>query len=274
MTTEPVRARADWLALREPADAAARSADLVREVRRHLPAAGPLRIHDLGCGTGSMARWLAPRLRGPQHWVMDDRDAELLPRVAADPPGPAGDGTRVTVETRRRDITRLDPGRLAGASLVTASALLDMMTGPQLRRFVDVCARPGCAVLVALSVTGRIELTPADPLDERVAAAFNAHQQREADEGPRLGPDAVTAAVAAFRGLGREVVTRPSPWLLGPDNRELATAWFAGWLGAAVEQQPDLGPVAGAYAERRRAELAAGELSVVVHHMDLLVRPA
>ena len=40
-------------------------------------------IHDLGSGTGSMSRWLAPRLPGPQHWVLHDRDADLLARAAA-----------------------------------------------------------------------------------------------------------------------------------------------------------------------------------------------
>ncbi len=43
-------------------------------------------IHDLGGGTGAMGRWLAPMLRGPQHWVVHDRDADLLAVAAATPP--------------------------------------------------------------------------------------------------------------------------------------------------------------------------------------------
>ncbi len=58
-------------------------------------------IHDLGCGTGAMGRWLAPLLPGPQHWVLHDRDADLLEVAAADAPGPAADGAPVTVEARR-----------------------------------------------------------------------------------------------------------------------------------------------------------------------------
>ena len=99
MTTEPVRASSDWLALREPADAAARSVELVDMLRPYLPN-DPLEIHDLGCGTGSMARWLAGQLPGPQKWVLHDRDAELLEVAAASPPAQAADGTAVTVETR------------------------------------------------------------------------------------------------------------------------------------------------------------------------------
>ena len=129
-------------------------------------------IHDLGCGTGSMGRWLAPRLPGPQHWVLHDRDADLLDAAAPTP------RRGVTVETRRSDITRLTPGDLAGATLVTASALLDMLTADELARLRRRLRRRELPALLTLSVAGRVELTPADPLDRRVAAAFDAHQRR------------------------------------------------------------------------------------------------
>ncbi|HEV8055180.1 MAG TPA: methyltransferase domain-containing protein, partial [Nocardioidaceae bacterium] len=153
MTTEQVRASSEWLTMREPADAAARSTELVEMIRPYQATDRGTEIHDLGCGTGSMARWLAAQLTGPQHWVLYDRDATLLTLVATDPPDEASDGAPVTVETRRRDITRLDPGELAGALLITASALLDMMTAEELQRLVAACARPGCAVLITLTIT-------------------------------------------------------------------------------------------------------------------------
>ncbi len=93
MTSEPVRAGAGWLHLREPADAEARSGELVDILRPHLPS-GPLQIHDLGGGTGSMARWLAPRLDGPQRWVLHDRDAELLHLADELPPPRSRNGAR------------------------------------------------------------------------------------------------------------------------------------------------------------------------------------
>jgi hypothetical protein len=168
-------------------------------------------IHDLACGTGAMGRWLAPLLPAPQHWVGHDWDAELLAIAAADLPGPAADGAPVVVETRRTDITRVDPDDLADASLITASALLDLMTGDELARLAGVCAAPGCPVLLTLSVAGRVDLAPADVLDSRVAAAFDAHQRRMTAAGRLLGPDAAGAAVSEFRRAGAEVVVRPSP---------------------------------------------------------------
>jgi hypothetical protein len=256
MSATAVRVAPEWLALREPADAAARSAELAERLARHLPA-GPLVIHDLGGGSGSMGRWLAPRLPGPQHWVVHDRDADLLELAAATTPRAA------TVEVRQSDITRLAPRDLAGADLVTASALLDLLTGDELAGMLRACA--GLPMLIALTVVGRVTLTPEEPLDARLGAAFDAHQRR----GGLLGPDAVPAALAALDGA--EVVVRPSPWRLG--GGWLTAEWLEGWIAAACEQQPELAAEAGAYHERRLAQAAAGELAVTVDHADLLVLP-
>jgi hypothetical protein len=248
-----------WLALREPADAAARARDLVDELRRHLPTADRQVIHDLGCGTGSMGRWLAPLLPGPQHWILHDRDPELLRAATLD-------GTAVTFETKQSDINRLNPDALADATLMTASALLDMLTADELIGIVELCIATGCPALLTLSVAGRVELAPADPLDGRVAAAFNAHQRRTTERGALLGPDAPVVATKEFARRDAEVIVRPSPWHLGASDASLIAEWFAGWVGAACEQDPELAPLMDAYGRRRLA-------GVTVDHVDLLVLP-
>src|SRR3954453_4950929 len=272
MTTEQVRAASEWLTLPEPADAEARAGDLVTQLRASLPTDRTALVHDLGCGAVSMARWLARRLNGAQHWVMFDRDADLLPLAAQHPPRLAADGAVVTIETHRRDITRLRSGELAGTDLITASALLDMMTADELDRLGATCAEADGPVLISLDPTGRVKLAPWDPFDEIVADAFNAHQRRDTSGGPLLGPDAVTAAVEGFRRLGLDVLAKPSPWRLGPDHAALTAEWFTGWLDAACEQRPELRGPAVAYARRRLTEASAGELSLTVYHQDLLVR--
>ena len=273
MSAPKIRVSRGWLALREPADAAARALELVERLGRQPPTSGRWVIHDLGCGTGAMGRWLAPLLLGPQHWVLHDRDTELLEVAAADLPGFAADGAAVTIETTPSDITRLRPGDLAGATLITASALLDLLTAEELAQVIAVCASPRCPLLLTLSVVGHVQLTPAEHLDRRVAAAFDAHQRRVTERGRLLGPDAAALAVQQLSPLGAEVVVRPSPWGLGPSQADLAAEWFTGWVGAASEQEVELADETELYVRRRLAQAAAGELAVIVDHVDLLVSP-
>jgi hypothetical protein len=273
MRDEVTRVGREWLRLREPADAAARASDLVERLERHLLPTGPRVIHDLGGGTGAMGRWLTRLLPGPQHWVVHDWDTDLLQVATADFPGPAADGAAVTVETRQSDITRLSPTDLRDASLITASALLDLLTENELAALVGVCAGAGCPILLTLSVVGRVVLTPGDPLDPQVAAAFDAHQRRATPRGRLLGPDAVTLAAEKFGSLGAEVLVRPSPWRLGAVQADLAAAWFTGWVGAACEQQVELAVETEVYTRRRLAQATAGQLAVTVDHTDMLVLP-
>jgi hypothetical protein len=273
MSAEEIRVAPGWLALREPADAEARARDLADALGRALPTSGSRAIHDLGCGTGSIGRWLAPLLAGPQHWVLHDRDADLLTLAAAAVPGPAADGAPVTVEARRTDIARMRPRDLAGATLITASALLDLLTAAELDRLAGLWAGAGCPVLLTLSVIGSVEIAPADPLDRRVAAAFDAHQRRTTERGRLLGPTAVDFAAEAFRRLGADVLVRPSPWRLGPAHTALAVEWLTGWVGAAREQEPELAGQCESYARRRLEQASAGRLTVTVGHADLLVLP-
>lgn len=272
-TAPSIRVSRDWLALREPADTAARARDLIWHLVRVLRPTSHSVIHDLGCGTGAMGRWLAPLLAGPQHWVVHDCDADLLELAAAQAPGPAADGAVVTVEGRQSDVTRLSGDDLAGATLITASALLDVLTEHELARLVAACCGAGCPALLTLSVVGRVELTPADPLDRRVAVAFDAHQRRTTERGRLLGPDALALAVRLFARSGMEVLVRPSPWQLGSPESDLAAEWFIGWVGAACEQDVELAAETDGYRQCRLQQASAGGLAVTVDHADLLVLP-
>jgi hypothetical protein len=267
VSAAPVRVSPAWLVLREPADAAARSAQLAARLAARLPADGDLVIHDLGGGSGAMGRWLAPRLRGGQHWVVHDRDADLLELALAEPPA------AVSVEARQSDIAALGPHDLAGASAIVASALLDLMTADELAGMLRTCIAIGCPLLLALTVVGRVALEPADPLDAHMAAAFDAHQRRTTAAGRLLGPDALATAATLLRGSGAEVLVRPSPWRLGAGDAGLTAAWLEGWIGAACEQEPALLDRADGYRELRLAQAVTGQLTATVNHADLLVLP-
>jgi hypothetical protein len=251
----------EWLALREPADAEARAVSLLDPLWSAL-GGHEVVVRDLGSGTGSMSRWLTHRLPGPQEWILTDRDPVLLAVAAASLPA-------AVLEVR--DLTLLTSADLAGTDLVTGSALLDLLTEAEVTRLVEACVTGACPALFTLSVTGRVTLDPADPLDEAVTRAFNDHQRRTVDGRTLLGPDAVAVTAAAFERAGAVVHRAPSPWRLGSDQSDLVAAWLRGWVSAASEQDEDLH--LGEYLRHRLAECAAGELTATVHHEDLLALP-
>ena len=68
----------DWLALREPADAAARSDSLTRTITDVVAPCDPVRVLDLATGTGANLRYLVERLPPRQDWL--DKTDDYLRR--------------------------------------------------------------------------------------------------------------------------------------------------------------------------------------------------
>jgi hypothetical protein len=149
-----------------------------------------------------------------------------------------------------------------------------MLTAEEIERVVAACAGAGCPALLAISVIGRVELLPADPLDAAVVAAYNAHQRRTVEGRGPLGPHALDATADAFRRYGADVRLADSPWRLDAGHGELIAQWLRGWLDAAREQDPEMAAPLDRYAIRRLAQAATERLSVVVWHRDLLALPA
>jgi len=260
-----------WLALRAGADDAARSVGLAAALAALLPPA-PVVLHDLGAGTGGMTRWLAPRLAGPQQWVLHDGDAGILDQL--DLRSAVDDAGRpVAAQTVVAHLDALHPGVFRGAAGVTASALLDVITRAEARRIVAACVDAGTPALFALSVTGEVELDPPHSADAVIGRAFNAHQRRKAHGRRLLGPGAAGVVAALFADAGWQVRREATPWRLGPADAELVLEWLDGWVAAAVAQRPELGTDAAGYLDHRRAQVADGALSVVVGHEDVLAWP-
>jgi hypothetical protein len=252
-----------WLALREPADASARSTEVTTRVLAALAGRVPVRAVDLGCGTGSNVRYLSSPARLPDalEWRLVDHDPALL--------AIARDTLPHVVETRVADLR--DPGDdvFAGCDLVTASALLDLVSESWLARFVDASRRAGACVLVALNYDGRIDCTPVDHDDAFVRDLVNRHQRTDKGFGPALGPDAGLRAASLLRAAGYDVVMAKSDWLLGAAEAELQRQLIAGWAAAAAELSPPDADRICAWAGRRLAHVTDGTSRLIVGHDDV-----
>lgn len=283
---------ADWLALREPFDAAARATALARELRAQLGVgshAAPLSVVDLGCGAGANLRYLAPLIGGTQHWRLVDHDAALLAAALATTRAWAlGRGARVenrgdvlhvraaqfacALTCEQRDLRTIAAIELPERGLVTAAALLDLVSAEWLESLAARCARAAAHVLFALTYDGRTECKPQDPDDAAVLALFNRHQHGDKGFGPALGPDAARAAETTFLKHGYAVRSEPSDWRISSEARAMQHALLDGWLGAAVEIAPDRHVAIAAWHERRCGLVATGRSTLRVGHADLVGR--
>lgn len=263
---------ADWLALREPADHAARDEALTRTLAAHLPREARMRAVDLGAGAGSNVRYLLPRLPQITHWTLVDHDAGLLD-VARRSLAPAAASAGVTIATQVADLRDLASLPLDGCRLVTGAALLDLVSAAWLDGLAARCAAARAHVLFTLSYDGRLACTPDDPWDARVRDLVNAHQRTDKGFGPALGPDATAAAVRAF-GAGRTsdgaVHTAASDWVLGAADAELQRQLVAGWAQAAQAIAPHDAEAISAWRTRRLDAIAHGRSTIRVGHRDLL----
>lgn len=252
---------AEWLALREPADTAARAPRVTQAIAVAMAGRSPLRVADLGCGTGSNVRYLAPRLPQPQAWRLVDHDAALL--------ATARNLVPLAVDIRVADLRELDPSVIDGCDLVTASALLDLVSDAWVRRFASLCHAAGTSVLVVLNYDGRTECIPADADDSVVRDLVNAHQRTDKGFGPALGPDSGARTAQALADAGYHVVVEKSDWVMGPDQAALQRALIGGWADAAVELRPADAERIRAWQARRLAHIDAGTSTVRVGHDDV-----
>lgn len=245
----------DWLALREPADARARAPGLLRRLTEWAGGRELLAV-DLGCGTGSTWRALAP-LAPNLRWRLCDNDPALLAEAAR----------RTGAETLQVDLAADPETALEGAGIVTASALYDLVSADWIARFVAALPR-GAALHAALTYDGVETWSPTPPHEAAGLAAFHAHQRGDKGFGESLGPDAAGALAAALVSEGWKVEMAPSPWRLGPTDAGLIAALAEG-SADAVRQSSAL--TAEAFAEWKAGRLAATQ--VEVGHTDLLALP-
>jgi SAM-dependent methyltransferase len=261
---------ADWLSLREPFDLRARNPAVLNALLGSVTAKPNLRIVDLGCGTGSTLRALAPRFSAGQHWRFVDYDRALLVRAAE-----SAVALEVSATTIAADLNReLETVLAEPADLITTSALLDLVSDAWLERLIDCAGARAAPVYAALSYDGRVELAPGHPLDEAVLGAVNLHQRGDKGFGPALGPSAAETALAKFTQRGFSVVHGRSDWVASEQDVAFQSELVRGWAAAAREMGKIAAHDLESWLAFREEEIAAGCSSLRVGHIDFFAAPA
>ena len=227
----------EWLNLREASDHRARDRHLLKTAANWL---NDLKskdkvIVDLGSGTGSTIRGLnryttlAPSIQ----WRLVDNDPELLAEAIH------RHSEDYSIESFLVDLSATQKLPLESVSLITASALLDLVSGDFIRDFCQLIReknedRP-VGFYSALNYDGCIKWTPFHSLDAAILMNFNADQRRDKGFGPALGPDATDFLKTQFHSTKFQCLSAKSPWLLGSADYQLTESLINGISGVAIQ---------------------------------------
>lgn len=271
----------EWLALREPADGAARNGQILAACAQAFAGRDELSVCDLGAGTGASLRAFADLLPPRQRWTLVDHDEANLAAAGKRLSAWAGrvqvqenelilfrGERRIVVERVRRDLALEPRCWPAGTDLVTASALFDLASGGWIGRFAAALAADRLPLLATLTFDGTIVLDPPHRLDATIAGAFRAHQERDKGFGPAAGCHATDILAVRLKNAGYVVTVGDSPWQLAPPMEGLRAAFLDG-VEAAVTETGPLDP------QDIAAWRAAGQAAqaIMVGHRDLFAAP-
>jgi len=266
--------------LREPVDRAARVSTLLPQIAncRH--------IVDLGAGTGANLRYLAPLIGGKQDWTLVEHDATLVNAIPeclsewAD--SVVNDRDELSIQGATFDCcvriaqidlsTQLNQLAIPAGTLVTASALMDLVSEHWLKQLVKRCAQAAAPVWFALMYDGRMQCDPEEPEDEIVRSLFNEHQRTNKGFGPALGPSAAEMTKELLAANGYQTSHTRSDWQLTPDMRDIQHTLVRGWYDAVREYTPRARQLE-VWFERRRAHIEAGVSTLIVGHTDVVASP-
>jgi SAM-dependent methyltransferase len=254
---------AEWLALREPVDHRSRNQGLQADVLDYLAQikpvqAGSIRIVDLGSGTGSNLRALAPHLNAFQHWTLVDHDPALLQaaRIAllawaddvansdanqtmstgiapVEPITITKNSKAMTIEFRCADLVNDYQAILSEpADLITAAAFFDLVAESWLAQFCAALSKP---LYTVLTYDGIEKWSPPEPIDADILAAFHQHQRTNKGFGAAVGPTAPERLESLLRAQNFITACAPSPWVLDHHDRSLIAQLAKGSANAVRE---------------------------------------
>lgn len=275
---------AQWLALREPADHRARDASLRDQVvhdLNHLARVrpGPIKFVDLGCGSGSNLRALAPHMPATQHWTLVDYDPALLSAAKAalvqwadqmvsdqDMLVLLKNDKHISVKFLCEDLSsHLEDVLALPTDLLTAAAFFDLVAEDWLERFCGLLRSP---LYTVLTYNGQEIWHPPEPMDAAMLKAFHAHQQTDKGFGAAAGPNAVNVMETLLKARGFAISKAQSPWKLAAADCNLIEQLAIGSAGAVLETKQVSAEEVSAWKKSRSVAQTCE-----IGHTDLYARP-
>jgi hypothetical protein len=234
---------------------------------------------DLGCGSGSNLRALAPHLPATQHWMLVDYDAALLSAAKAALMQWADkivseqetlvvlkNGKHISIDFLCEDLSsNLEAVLSLPMDLLTAAAFFDLVAESWLERFCSLLSAP---LYTVLTYNGQEVWSPPQPTDAAMLNAFHAHQQTDKGFGVAAGPTAAGVMEKLLKARGFAVSSAQSPWKLNASDRNLIEQLAIGSAGAVLETKRVSVEEISAWKQSRSVAQTCE-----IGHTDLYARP-
>lgn len=255
----------------------------------------PLRVLEVGCGSGAMAErllaWGTLEPNAGVHYVGIDSDAASIAaareRLAA-PPG-------FTLEFRLDDLLRPPAPDAPPFDLLIAHAVLDLLHLPTALPLLRSRLRPGGLGWLTINFDGETIFEPEidAALDTAIIAAYHSSMDARVTAGLPSGSSRTGRKLfAALPAAGFAILAAgPSDWVVysqpapgGTTGGATGGAGYvhdeAAFLRALVQMLADEpavrtavpAPQLAAWCTQRLAQIAAGSLTLIVHQLDFLVQ--
>jgi hypothetical protein len=254
---------AQWLGLREPVDHRSRNQDLQVQVLNYLAQVktfypGSVHLTDLGSGTGSNLRALAPHLNSNQYWTLVDYDQTLLHiarstllawadseiNTSAIDSLDTSSTPIKTLSIRKQNKTIIVKFKCVDllndyqtvlnepTDLITAAAFFDLVAKPWLTQFCASLSKP---LYTVLTYDGNEKWNPPEIIDTAILNSFHQHQRTDKGFGSALGPAASECLQSLLRDQHFTTICAPSPWILNHQDSALIKQLTIGTAKAVRE---------------------------------------
>ncbi len=260
----------------------------------------PVRIVEVGVGTGSMIARLADweALPPTVSYRAVDLDADTVDSARKQLPEWLRDaGYTVDEQSDRLRAHRIDSDDSERtieitlevgdgfaiddeADAVIAAAVLDLVElGPAVDDLKELLADGGL-LYAPITFNGHTSFLPRDPVDDRIERLYHRHMDEIRDQsgssraGQQLLKTLPAAGYTVLEAGGADWVIRPVDGAYPVAESTALEHLLATVDGALADYPADvIEPSTRTYwIERRREQLARGELTLVAHHLDVLAR--
>ena len=257
----------------------------------------PVRIVEIGAGTGSMIARLADwevlpqtvsyravdldadtleiaRMRLPERlrtagYTVDDGADQLVARQQGD-----GVDRRIEITLEVGDGFAIDDE----ADAVISAAVLDLVDLQLAVEDLKDLLVDGGLLYAPVTFNGHTSFIPSDPLDERIERLYHRHMDEVREQpgssraGQRLLKILPAAGYTVLEAGGADWIVRPVDGVY-PDSESTVLDHLLSTIDDALSDYPPEvieADTRTAWVERRRDQLARGELTLVAHHLDVL----